>query len=125
MVDVLRRRRPERLVEPAVEVFVRAMVVSAVDVRDPQLGVVDDAREVVRGRAVFTEDRRPAEAVAAEPLRRGAVELLPLALANRALVPGEAEPLEIAEDRLLPARDVPRRVGVVDAQEEDGRPRAD
>ena len=63
MVDVLRRCRPERLVEPAVEVLVRAVVVSAVDVRDPQLGVVDDAREVVGRSAVLTEER-PAEAVA-------------------------------------------------------------
>ena len=91
-MDVLRRGRPERLVEPAVEVFVRAMVVPPVDVRDSELGVVDDAREVVRGRPVLTEERRPAEAVAAEPLDRGAVLLLPLALADRALVPGDAEP---------------------------------
>ena len=118
VVDVLRRRRPERFVQLPVEVFVRTVVVSAVDVRDPELGVVDDAREVVRGRSVLAEDRRPAEAVAAKALRGGAVELLPLALAERALVPGDVEPREVAEDRLLPTRDVARRVGVVDPQEE-------
>ena len=117
VVDVLRRGRPERLVEPAVEVFVRAMVVPAIDVRDPELGVVDDAREMVGRRPVLAEERRPSEAVAAEPLDCGAVELLPLALADRPLVPGEAEPLEVAEDRLLPAPDVARRVGVVDPQQ--------
>jgi hypothetical protein len=81
VVDVLGRGRPERLVEAAVDVLVRAMVVPAVDVRDPELGVVDDAREVVGGRPVLAEERRPAKTVASEPFRRRQVELLPLALA--------------------------------------------
>ena len=46
-----------------------------------------------------------------------AVALLPLALAHRALVPLEPEPLEVAEDLLLPARHVARRIGVVDPQQ--------
>ena len=117
-MDVLRRGRRERLVKPAVQVFVRAMVVTPVDVRDPQLGVVDDAREVVGRRPVLAEQSRPSEAVVAEPLYCRAVELLPLALTDRVLVPGDAEPLEVTKDRLLPADDVARRVGVVDAQKE-------
>ena len=46
-----------------------------------------------------------------------AVALLPLALADRALLPGEPEPLEVADDLLLPARHVPLRIGVVDPQQ--------
>jgi hypothetical protein len=46
-----------------------------------------------------------------------AVALAALALPDRALVPLDAEPAEILEDRLLPARKVPGRIGVVDPQQ--------
>ena len=117
MVDVLRRRRAERLGQLAVELLVRPVVVAADDVRDPELDVVDDAREVVRRGAVLAQERDLAEALTAEPLGRRAIEVLALALADRALVPVDAEPLEVAEDLLLAAGNVARRIGVVDAQE--------
>ncbi len=116
-MDVLGRRRSESFVQLAVKLFVRTVVVSAVDVGDPEVHVVHDARQVVGGRAVLTQERRPAEAVAAKLLGRFAVPLLPLALAHGALVPADAEPLEVAQDRLFPAREVPSRVGVVDSEE--------
>jgi uncharacterized Fe-S cluster-containing radical SAM superfamily enzyme len=53
VVDVLGRRRPEGLVETTVEILVGPVVVPAVDAGDAEAGVVDHAREVVRGRAVL------------------------------------------------------------------------
>jgi hypothetical protein len=51
-------------------------------------------------------------------LRAGlAVALLSLALANRAVLPGEPEPLEIADDLLFSARHVSLRIGVVDPEQ--------
>src|SRR5262249_6234465 len=41
-----------------------------------------------------------------------------LALRHRSLVPGDTEPLEVGGDRLGSAGDGPRRVGVVDAQQQ-------
>ena len=52
VVDVLGRRRPEGLVETAVDVLVGPVVVPAVDVRDAEVGVVNHAGEVVRRAAV-------------------------------------------------------------------------
>src|SRR6185503_7393370 len=43
--------------------------------------------------------------------------LPPFALAHRALVPLEREPLEVAQQLVLPARDVPGRIRVVDPQQ--------
>ena len=56
-VDVLGRRRAQRLVQATVQVLVRTVVVAADDVRDPEVDVVDDAREVIGGRAVGAEER--------------------------------------------------------------------
>ena len=57
MVDVLGRRSAERAASARVQRLVRPMVVAADYVRDPEVGVVDDAREVVGGGAVVTEQR--------------------------------------------------------------------
>ena len=46
-----------------------------------------------------------------------AVPLGALALQHRAFVPRDPEPLEVAQDRLLPAGDVARGIGVVDPQQ--------
>ena len=54
MVDVFWRRRLERLVESPVKLLVRTVVVPADDVRDPEVDVVDDARELVRSAPVLT-----------------------------------------------------------------------
>jgi A/G-specific adenine glycosylase len=71
---------------------------------------------VVRGGAVFAEERDPVETVA-ESGRCLAVAVLPFALSHGSLVPSEPEPLEVADDLLLAARDVSLRIGVVDPEE--------
>ena len=101
-MDVLGRGRSERLVELPVQILVRPVVVAADDVRDAELGVVDDAREVVGRSAVLAEERDPAEAVAEQALGGFAVAVLAFALAHRPLVPGEAEPLEVARSASSP-----------------------
>ena len=52
----------ERACEPAVQRLVRPVVVAADDVRDPEVDVVDDGRELVRGGAVLPEQRDAVEA---------------------------------------------------------------
>ena len=64
VVDELGRARAKRLEEPAVERLVRPVVVPANDVRDPEVEVVDDAREVVGRGAVLAHERDPVEAIA-------------------------------------------------------------
>ena len=107
--------------------LVRPVVVAADDVRDPEVDVVDDASRAgtsaSRPRAASVI---PLEAVAPPSerrLRRLAVPVGALALAHRPLVPRDPEPLEVGEDRLLPARDVARRIGVVDPQQQPARRR--
>ena len=55
VVDELGRLRAERLEQPPVELLVRPVVVAADDVRDAEVDVVDDAREVVGRRPVLAE----------------------------------------------------------------------
>src|SRR5438034_8361365 len=85
--------------------------------RDPEVDVVDDARELIGGAAVG-----PQELNALEALRQAggglAVAGATVALAHRSLVPVDPEPAEIVEDRLLAPLDVASRVGVVDPQQE-------
>jgi hypothetical protein len=116
-MDVLRRRAAEGESQLPVQRLVRAVVVAADDMRDPELEVVDDARQVVRSRPVGPEQRDPAEALAAQALGGLAVRVLTLALAHRPLVPRDPEPLEVADERLLPAGHVSRRVRVVDPEQ--------
>jgi hypothetical protein len=54
---------------------------------------------------------------ARELLARLAVALRSFALADRPFVPVQSEPPQVGDDRLLPARNGPGRVGVVDPQE--------
>ena len=61
-MDVLRRLEAERAGELALQLGVGAVVGAADDVRDLEVVVVDDAREVVGRRAVGPEQRRAAEA---------------------------------------------------------------
>ena len=117
-MDVLGWLGAERPRQVSVELLVRPVVVPADDVRDSELDVVDDAGQLVRGRSVLAEERDLSEAIASEPIRGLAVDVLPFTLAHRPLVPLDAEPLEIGSDRLLAARDVARRVRVVDSQQE-------
>src|SRR5690349_7102033 len=96
--------------------LVRTVVEPADDVRDPEVDVVDDAREVICRAAVGPKQSDPVEALA--ELRAGfAVAAGTFALPYRPLVPLEPQPLEVPDDLLLPARNVPRRIGVVDPQQ--------
>ena len=61
VMDVLRRFEAERARKLSLELGVRAVVGAANDVRDLEIVVVDDARQVVGGAAVGTEQRRPSE----------------------------------------------------------------
>ncbi len=116
VVDELRRRRPECLEQPPMERLVGAMVVAAHDVRDAEVDVVDDRREVICRRAVLAQQGEAVEPVA-ERRPHLAVPLRALALPHRPVVPGDPEPLEIPQDRLLAAGDVARGIGVVDPEE--------
>ena len=123
-MDVLRRLEPERTGELALQLGVRAMVGAADDVRDLEVVVVDDAREVVGRRAVRAEQGRAAEADRAVGVRlphaqrRLAMTPRALALAGRPLVPRQPKPLEILEDRLDRPVDLAGPVGVVDPQQQ-------
>ena len=100
------------------------MVGAANDVRDLEVEIVDRRRELIGRRAVGTQQRQlpePKRALRvglADLVRRLAMPHEALALQQRALVPADAEPLEVGDDRLGAARDVPGRVGVVDPQQE-------
>jgi hypothetical protein len=94
------------------------VVVPAVDVRDAEIGVVDHACEVIRRAAVVPQELDPFEAIRSEALCGLPIAFLAPALADRALVPLEAEPADVLEDRLFTAGHVPSGVGVVDPEQE-------
>src|SRR5436190_16258021 len=64
VVDVLGRRRAERGRQAPVQVLVRAVVVAADDVRDLEVGVVDDGRQMVGRRTVLAYECDPLVAIA-------------------------------------------------------------
>jgi hypothetical protein len=124
VVDVLRGLEPERPRELALQLGVRAVVGPANDVADLEVVVVNDACQVIRGRAVPPQQGRTAEADRAVGVgipnrqRRLPVAIGPLALPRRPFVPGEPEPLEILQDRVDRPRHLARPVGVVDPQQQ-------
>src|ERR1044071_530690 len=119
VVDDVRRLRSERAVERRVQLLVRAMVRAADHMCDPEVGVVDDAREMERGRPVVAPHHHALEALGQPgPARRFEVTLCPRALAHRPLLPLDAEPPHVLDDRLLPTRHVARRIRVVDAKQQ-------
>src|SRR5262249_35716871 len=115
-VGDLRRRRSACLEQPAVERLVRAVVEAAHDVRDPEVDVVDDGRELVRRTPVRAQESDAVEPIA-ELRARLAMPVRAVALAYRTLVPLDAQPAEVADDLLLPAGKVARGIRVVDPQE--------
>ena len=123
-MDVLRRLGAERADERRLQLCIRAMVGAADDVCDLEVEIVDSRGELVGRRAVRTQQRRLAEAKRtfrvrlADQVRRLAVAHEALALAHRAFVPADPEPVEIADDRLPAARDVALGVCVVDPEQE-------
>ena len=100
--------RAERAVQRARAARSFGAVVGAADhVRDPEVDVVDDARELVRRRAVVAQERRTAESKRASasgsPIGAASrCRSCALALAHRPFVPADPEPLEVVEDRLAP-----------------------
>ena len=80
---------------------------------DLEIHVVHDTGEVVGRRSVLAQKRHPVEAFAQIPAGLD-MAFPPLALPHRTLVPLDPEPLEVAQQFLLTARHVARRVGVVD-----------
>src|SRR6478672_4457977 len=116
VVDELRRVGAERLDQPSVQGLVGTVVEAAHDVRDAEVDVVDDAGEVVRRAAVLAQQRDAVEAVA-ERGARLTVSLRALALAHGAGVPFDPEPLQVGDELGLAARNVPRGIRVVDAQQ--------
>ena len=123
-MDVLGRLGAEGAGELDLEVGAREEVLAADDVRDPEVEVVDDGGELIGRPSVGAHERGVAEAQGAlgvggaDTPRRLQVPVRALALPHRALVPGDPEPLEVAEDLLLGAGRGARDVGVVDPQDE-------
>ena len=102
-----------------VQVGIGQVVLAADNVRDAEVDVVDDAGEVVGGASVLANKGDAVEARLAEALGCGPVGRLSLALPDRALVPLEPNPAEIlGGSPPRPARDIARRVRVIDPQEE-------
>src|SRR5262249_25446154 len=124
VVDVSRGLAAECADQLALQLGVGPVVAAAEDVRDPEVEIVDRGRELVRRAPVRAQERRAAEAdrasVAGVPaeVRSFAVPPVPLPLPPRPLVPADPEPLEVAQDLLEAAVDVPRRIGVVDPQQQ-------
>jgi len=70
-------------------------------------------------RAVVTPEHHALEALGqARGARSLQVPFGPLALPDGTLVPLDPEPAKVVEDPVLTAREIPRRVGVVDPQEQ-------
>ena len=120
VVDDVRRLRAERAVQIGVQLLVRPVIGAANHVRDPEVDVVDDAREMKGRRAVA----RARAARPGRPARRPAACAASRWRSARSLCrtgpSSQATPSqrEIGDDRLLAARNVPRRVGVVDPQQQ-------
>ena len=104
------------------------MVGAANDVSDLEVMIVDHAREVIGRAPVRPEERRAPEAERAVRIQlprhgRGlAVPVRTFALANRSVVPGDSDPVEVGEDLLDGALDLPGAVGVVDPEQEPVAP---
>ena len=98
VMNVLRRLESQRTGERLLQLGVRAMIGPANHVRDAEVVIVDDAREVV-GRGTVgaqqgdvAEAKRPVLVLGACSRRRFAVAFRALALRRRSLVPVDPEP---------------------------------
>ena len=131
MVDVLGRVRAEREGDRPVQRGVRQVILPANDMRDLEVEIVDDGRQVVRDPPVGAYESRPplfAKAQRARVVVGGSrleqtlgsrlVEPIALALPYGALFPADSEPLEIAEDSGLRFTFDPGRIRVVDPEDE-------
>ena len=132
VMDHLGQLRAQSTRDRLVQREIRPVVGAADDVRDAELEIVDNGRELVGRCAVLAQERRtrlgnephrPVRRVGRgarleHPLGRGRVDGPAVALADRSLVPPDLEPSEIGEHGALPTRDGARRVGVIQAQDE-------
>ena len=126
-MDHLGQLAAERPGDPLLHLLVRPVVRAADDVRDPEIEIVDDGRELVGGGPVRARERRACEpdrpvrvahrSSLERERRRGRVTLHARALPDRPLLPGDPEPAEIGEDRLLAAGHGALGVGVVDPED--------
>ena len=107
MVDHLRRLVPERAMERGVQRLVRPVIGTSDDVRDPEVEVVDDARQVERRRAVVAPEHHALEALR-QPGFPGRLQMAlgARALPRRPVVPDDPEPAQIVEHALLAAGDI-------------------
>ena len=129
MVQEHGHRGAQRLERGLVQRPVGQVVVAANDVGDRVIGVVDNACPVIGRTAVGADDDERADALAGQHqravaelhargrARRRPVTLGPIALAERSLVPADAQPAQVVDDRLLAAAHRSGRVRVVDPQE--------
>ena len=102
-----------------VQLLVRPVVRAADHVRDLEVDVVDDAREVERRRAVVAPEHHSLEALRQPGLaRRLEMPRGARALPDRPLVPVDAEPPQILEHASSPPGEVPGGIGVVDPQQQ-------
>ena len=124
MVDVLRRLEAERARELPLQLRVRAVIGAAHDVRDLEVVVVDDARQVIGRRAVGPEQGcaakadRPVGVGLPHARRRLTMTRDTLALAGRSLVPRQPQPLQVFEDRLDRTVHLAGAIGVVDPEQQ-------
>ena len=122
---------PERPRDRLVKWRVREVILPPDHMRDAEISIVDDRREVISRRAVRADQRRPplfakperafllVRRPALEEPRRGlAIAVAALTLANRALVPPDPEPGQIGEDPGFRLGVGSRRIGVVDPQDQ-------
>ena len=117
-MDHLGRLRTERLVQGGVQLLVGAVIRTADHMRDLVVHVVDDARQV-EGRRAFVAPQHHAVETLRQPgrPRRFEMTLRAVALADGPIVPVDAEPAQVLEDRLLTPGQVAGGVGVVDAEQ--------
>ena len=118
-MDHDRGLEPESAMERRMQLLVGPMIGPADHVRDCEVMIVDDAREVECGSTVVAPQHHAVEALVDTRGPRGLeVPVGPVALANGPFVPPDAEPAEVAEDRLLAADHVSSRIRVVDAKKQ-------
>ena len=108
--------------------LVRTVIGAPDHVRDPELQVVDDRRELVGGGPVRAHQRRPVEpgravriahrSAGQRALRSNGIEVAALALSKRPLVPQQLQPGQVLEDRRFSAGNNAGGIGVVDPKHE-------
>ncbi len=119
VVDHLRRLVAERSMQCSVQRLVRPVIRPADHVRDPEVQIVDDTREMERRRPIVAPEHHALEALGqSRLLGRADVALGARALPDRPLLPADPEPAQVVEHTCFAAGDVALRIGVVDPQQQ-------